>query len=72
MCTRILRSTLVHDLLAVKILILFLKLMSMASKLWTRPKCGILVSLPVTSPGGGGNLTCPWYGVVPFLRVPFS
>ena len=20
----------------------------------------------------GGNLTCPWYGVVPFLRVPFS
>ena len=23
-------------------------------------------------PGGGGNLTCLWYGVVPFLRVPFS
>ena len=23
-------------------------------------------------PGGGGNLTCLWYGVVPFFRVPFS
>ena len=22
--------------------------------------------------GGGGNLTCLWYGVVPFFRVPFS
>ena len=22
--------------------------------------------------GGGGNLTSPWYGVVPFFRVPFS
>ena len=22
-------------------------------------------------PGGGGNLTCLWYGVVPFFRVPF-
>ena len=21
---------------------------------------------------GGGNLTCLWYGVVPFFRVPFS
>ena len=23
-------------------------------------------------PGGGGNLTCLRYGVVPFFRVPFS
>ena len=22
-------------------------------------------------PGGGGYLTCPWYGVVPFLRYLF-
>ena len=22
-------------------------------------------------PGGEDNLTCPWYGVVPFFRVPF-
>ena len=36
-------------------------------------------SLPVSydsqtyllSPGGGGNLTCPWYGVVPFLGSLF-
>ena len=24
-----------------------------------------------SSTGGGGNLTCPWYGVVPFFRVLF-
>ena len=28
-------------------------------------------ALGVKFPGGGGNLTCLWYGVVPFFRVPF-
>ena len=25
----------------------------------------------MADPGGGGNLTCPWYGAVPSFRVPF-
>ena len=28
-------------------------------------------TVPVRPPGGGGNLTYPWYGVVPFFKGTF-
>ena len=35
-------------------------------------KISLKLDMLVPGGGGGGNLTCLWYGVVPFFRVPFS
>ena len=65
-----------QNLIPMKILVYIFPKISILTKRLQAPSCHpetkpFYPYLP-GDPGGGGNLTCLWYGVVPFFRVPFS